>query len=281
MERVHHEKQCQKKSYRTARKFKLSPVFISLMGLLPLSQSYAGNIVVDPTQINGPGNNATANGTPLIDIADPNNKGISHNKFTEFNASNPGVVFNNSMTDGVSQIGGYALKNSNLSKESSAIITEVTGSKSSHLQGTLEVLGSKADLIIANENGIVVNGISTINSQSLTLSTGKAQQQDDGHYLLSVDKGNVLIDSAGVSTEGLDYFDIVSRSATLQGSISGPAAIKVLTGNNDYDPSSREHAVRAAGRKHASYRHLGFKRGLHVRQQDTADQYRERCGGET
>lgn len=235
-----------KKSCRTARKFKLSPVFISLMGLFPLSQSFAGNIVVDPTQINGPGINATANGTPLIDIADPNNKGISHNKFTEFNASKPGVVFNNSMTDGVSQIGGYALNNSNLSKESSAIITEVTGSKSSHLQGTLEVFGSKADLIIANENGIVVNGISTINSQSLTLSTGKAQQQDDGHYLLSVDRGNVLIDSAGVSTEGLDYFDIVSRSATLQGSISGPAAIKVLTGNNDYDLSSREHAVRAA-----------------------------------
>ncbi|WP_252152163.1 hemagglutinin repeat-containing protein [Enterobacter sp. SGAir0187] len=188
-----------------------------------------------------------ANGTPVINIADPNAKGISMNKFNEFNVDKQGMIFNNSMQDGVTKIGGYAVKNAQLQHEASAIISEVTGAKASYINGTMEVFGKKADVIIANENGISVNGATTINANSLTLSTGKVQAKDDGTYKLAVEKGGVSIAGQGINTDGLSYFDIVSRSAQLEGEIAGNADIKVLAGQNDYDLASRSHTVRSKG----------------------------------
>ena len=234
-----------KQKSKKKAKFRLSPLVIALLSVYPQATVFAQGIVVDPSQNNGLNVTVTANDTPLIQIADPNASGVSHNKFTDFNVSNPGVVFNNSTQDGVSQIGGLAMKNPNLTHAATGIITEVTGASASRLEGTLEVFGQQADLIIANENGIAVNGVSTINTGHLTLSTGKVVTQPDGNYTLSVERGNVSVGSGGMSTDNLDYFDIVSRSAILDGKISGKAAVKVLTGLNDYDPQSRTHRVRA------------------------------------
>ncbi|QZY39139.1 hemagglutinin repeat-containing protein [Enterobacter cancerogenus] len=188
-----------------------------------------------------------ANGTPVVNIADPNAKGISMNKFNEFNVEKQGMIFNNSMQDGVTKIGGYAVKNAQLQHEASAIISEVTGAKASYINGTMEVFGKKADIIIANENGISVNGATTINANSLTLSTGKVQANNDGSYKLAVEKGAVSVTGQGINTDGLGYFDIVSRSAQLEGEIAGKADIKVLAGQNDYDLATRSHTVRNKG----------------------------------
>jgi filamentous hemagglutinin family protein len=143
----------------------------------------------DNRQSKGPTMGQAANGTPVVNIADPNAKGISMNKFNEFNVEKQGMIFNNSMQDGVTKIGGYAVKNAQLQHEASAIISEVTGAKASYINGTMEVFGKKADIIIANENGISVNGATTINANSLTLSTGKVQANNDGSYKLAVEKG--------------------------------------------------------------------------------------------
>ena len=111
----------------------------------------------------------------------------------------------------------------------------------------MEVFGKKADIIIANENGISVNGATTINANSLTLSTGKVQANNDGSYKLAVEKGAVSVTGQGINTDGLGYFDIVSRSAQLEGEIAGKADIKVLAGQNDYDLATRSHTVRNKG----------------------------------
>ncbi len=108
------------------------------------------DILVDPTTPAGSTNviNA-ANGVPVIEIANPNAKGLSHNRFSEFDVQQPGVIFNNSRANGVSQIGGAVLLNPNLQRTATAILTEVTGNKPSTISGTLEVFGDKADLLIA------------------------------------------------------------------------------------------------------------------------------------
>ncbi|MGE2624684.1 hypothetical protein ACQH8C_26455, partial [Escherichia coli] len=81
----------------------------------------------------------------------------------------------------------------------------------------------------------------TVNANSLTLSTGKVQENKDGSYRLAVEKGNVTVTGQGISTEGLSYFDIVSRSAVLEGEIAGAADLKVVAGKNDYNLSDRSH----------------------------------------
>lgn len=223
----------------------LCPLFISIAGIL--SANAEAVTVPDTNQSNGPTMGQAANGTPVVNITDPNAKGVSLNKFDQFNVDQKGLILNNSMQDGVSKIGGYTVKNAQLEHEAKAIISEVTGAQASYINGTMEVFGKKADVIIANENGINVNGATTINANSLTLSTGKVQIKEDGNYKLAVEKGNVSLTGQGISTDGLSYFDIVSRSAKLEGEISGNADIKIVAGQNDYDLASRSHTVRATG----------------------------------
>ncbi|WP_318366211.1 filamentous hemagglutinin N-terminal domain-containing protein [Enterobacter sp.] len=225
---------------------RLAPLYLSLASIFsPLAE--AAGTVPDPRQPDGPTMGKTANDTPMVNIVNPNAKGVSHNKFDQFNVDKKGMVFNNSKTDGVTKIGGYAVKNGHLQQEASAIISEVTGAQASYINGTMEVFGKKSDIIIANENGISVNGATTINANGLTLSTGKVQAKSDGTYSLSVEKGNVTLTGQGISTDGLSYFDIVSRSAQLEGEIAGAADVKVLAGQNDYNLQTRSHTVRNKG----------------------------------
>ena len=110
----------------------------------------AADMQVDPSTPSGSTHvNNAGNGVPVIEIANPNSKGLSHNRFSEFDVQQPGVIFNNSRVNGVSQLGGAVLLNPNLQRTATAILTEVTGNKPSSLAGTLEVFGDKADLLIA------------------------------------------------------------------------------------------------------------------------------------
>ncbi|MEI2455825.1 C80 family cysteine peptidase [Lysobacter firmicutimachus] len=178
----------------------------------------------------------TANGTALINIVDPNASGLSHNKFTRFDVSAPGVVFNNSQADGVSKIGGYTINNPNLSRPANAILAEVTGNEASRISGALEVFGKSADLLIANQNGLYVNGLSTINANSLLLTTGRPIQAGAG---FEVGGGQVNI-AGPVNTTGLRFFDVVARSIELNGAVAGDAQLKFAAGLNAYDVGTRE-----------------------------------------
>ncbi|RZT42932.1 two-partner secretion domain-containing protein [Cupriavidus agavae] len=228
------------------QRMRLHPLYAAVVALMP---AIAGaEIVVDPNAAQRAGMNVTANGTPLVNIVNPNQRGISHNQFQKFNVDPNGVVFNNSMKDGVSAIGGLTMNNPNLSNQARAIIGEVTGPGTTGIRGAMEVFGGRADLIIANPNGISVNGASTINANSLTLSTGKVLGGPDGAMRLGIEGGMVGIEGAGISTEGLSHFDIVSRTAQINGEINGPANVKVVAGQGEYDPATRTHVAKAGAK---------------------------------
>ncbi|WP_271195797.1 two-partner secretion domain-containing protein, partial [Pseudomonas turukhanskensis] len=150
------------------------PVLLSLL-LAGLPTFALAEIVLDPTQRAGTNVISAANGVPVIEIANPNGKGLSHNRFTEFDVRQPGIIYNNSLVNGVSELGGAMLRNPNLSRAARAILTEVTGNKPSSISGTLEVFGTKADLLFANPNGLTLNGVTTLNTSSLTVSTGRVR----------------------------------------------------------------------------------------------------------
>ena len=116
---------------------------------------------IKPHASGGPSMTESANGTDVIQITNPNSGGISHNKFIDFSVgAGNGVIFNNNATKEpvVTKIGGIVVHNPNLNKAANAILTEVTGNKSSSINGTIEIAGQRADFILANENGIAVNG---------------------------------------------------------------------------------------------------------------------------
>lgn len=186
----------------------------------------------------GPGMTTSANGMDVVNIVDPNAGGISHNKFIDFSVgSGNGVIFNNNSTKDpyVSKTGGIVTHNPNLQKSASAILSEITGSKTSAINGTIEIAGQKADFILANENGITVNGGGFINTSGVTLTTGKPTITNSG-IDLNVQKGNIVIETGGVGTAG-DYFNIVSKTIELRGQVAPfdgekDADLTLLAGQN-------------------------------------------------
>ncbi|EGP05984.1 PfhB1, partial [Pasteurella multocida subsp. gallicida str. Anand1_poultry] len=70
----------------------------------------------------------TENHVIIVDIAKPNQNGISDNRFKKFNIPN-GAVFNNSAKEKRSQLVGYLPGNQNLTEgsEAKAILNQVTG----------------------------------------------------------------------------------------------------------------------------------------------------------
>ncbi len=199
-----------------------SYLLIYLTAFQPLHPAFAAGI----TAANGntqvvikPGN------VPVVNIATPNGAGISHNTYKDFNVGTPGAVLNNAIHGGKTQLGvtiENAKGNPNLKgKPAELIINEVTGGSRSELQGKLEVFGNKANVMIANPNGITCNGCGFINAPGVTLTTGKPQFDKQGVLeALEVKKGGVTIGGKGLDGSGADYVDIISRATELNGKIN-------------------------------------------------------------
>jgi filamentous hemagglutinin len=216
--------------------------------LLTVPGYVAAQLAVDPSSA-GTSITESINKVPVINITNPGSDGLSHNRFTEFNVHKPGLIFNNSKEDGISQIGGGLMKNPGLTQHATAILSEVTGNNPSYLEGTMEVFGQRADIIIANPNGVSINGVTTLNSNSLAVTTGWVQN-NNGNLQFVVDErsGRVTVGSGGVDTSGLSYFDIVARAVTLNGAVGSAAAatdISVTAGLNTYDAKTRTHIKNA------------------------------------
>ncbi|MER2473527.1 two-partner secretion domain-containing protein [Photorhabdus laumondii] len=194
-----------------------SYLLIYLTAIQPLHPAMAVGITPDNnrTQVQNQGN------VPVVNIATPNDAGISHNTYQEFNIATQGAVLNNATQTAQSQLAGQLNANPNLKgKAAELIINEVTGSGRSDLQGQLEIVGNKANVMIANPNGITCDGCGFINTASATLTTGKPQFDQQGALeALEVKKGQITIGGKGLDGKTTDYVDIISRAAELNGKI--------------------------------------------------------------
>ncbi|MCC8466610.1 two-partner secretion domain-containing protein, partial [Photorhabdus bodei] len=194
-----------------------SYLLIYLTAIQPLHPAIAVGITPDNnrTQVQNQGN------VPVVNIATPNDAGISHNTYQEFNVATQGAVLNNATQEAQSQLAGQLNANPNLKgKAAELIINEVTGSGRSDLQGQLEIAGNKANVMIANPNGITCDGCGFINTAGATLTTGKPQFDKQGALeALDVKKGQITIGGKGLDGKTTDYVDIISRATELNGKI--------------------------------------------------------------
>ncbi|WP_285129953.1 filamentous hemagglutinin N-terminal domain-containing protein [Leclercia adecarboxylata] len=192
-------------------------------------------------------------GTQIIDIEAPNAAGVSHNMYREFNVGSKGMILNNNGSNYTHNTLGNIAKNNNLTNGSaSVILNEVISNKSSSLQGFIEVGGQKADVVIANPNGITCSGCSFINTNKAVLTTGKVNFSDTGAISsYDVTGGNITIGKDGMDAAN-NYAVILADAININGTITAANAI-IGGGNFTFDNSTGKLT---SHQKSASLKHL-------------------------
>ena len=213
-----------------------------LIGLIlcPPQMALAGGITPDAAApaAHQASMDAAQNGVPVVNIVAPNGSGMSHNMFTDFNVGAQGVIINNGIAPGVSQLGGALAQNPNFSGQAaSTILNEVTGAGRSSIQGYTEIFGQSANYILANPNGISINGGGFINTPRATLTTGVPQYSGGAFQGVDVRGGDVLVEGAGVNADNIDAFAIVTRAAQINAAIYAKK-LSITTGQNRLNPAT-------------------------------------------
>lgn len=236
---------CKSKPGKLVKKATALVTSVSLV-LTTIASSFApasAQVITDPTAPIEFRPNVTSsdNGTPTLNIVKPSSGGVSHNKLREYNIDTRGLILNNSGLGGTSIIGGKVESNPNLVGGGSAkiIVNEVTGSRRSNLNGVTEVFGSKADVIVANPNGIDCMGCGFINTGRATLTTGAPLiDYNAGTVGLETRSGDITISGTGVSAadgHSPDEIRLDAKSIRIDGLIDARGRIDLKAGSNRTD----------------------------------------------
>ncbi|WP_413739800.1 hemagglutinin repeat-containing protein [Sodalis sp. RH14] len=182
---------------------------------------------------------STRNGLPQVNITAPNQAGLSHNHFQQFDVGPQGAILNNSAEMITTQMAGIIQGNPNLNPNAAparVILNEVNSDNPSQLRGFLEVAGGMAQVIVANPSGIVCDGCGTINAGRMTLTTGRPQLNADGSLAgYQVERGLVRVEGGGLNNDARHdtrYVDILARAVKLNASVRAENEILVVAGRN-------------------------------------------------
>lgn len=228
---------------------KLRWAIASLFFAVHLPSAIAGGVVVAP----GPGGTAqlqTQGGVPIVNIVAPNGAGLSHNQFLDYNVDRQGLVLNNALQAGQSQLAGQLAANPQLQGQAaSVILNEVISRNPSAINGAQEIFGRAADYVLANPNGISVNGGSFINTPNASLLVGRPELNDGKLQALSTRdaSGQLQIQSGGLrNAEG--SVNLIAPRIDSQGRIDARDQLNLTVGRNQVDYASGQvKAVDPAG----------------------------------
>ncbi|MEC6830698.1 hemagglutinin repeat-containing protein [Photobacterium toruni] len=190
--------------------------------------SYAVGIVA----VNGGPNVATvANGVEVINIVKPNQNGLSHNQYNQYNVNKPGAVLNNSLKAGQSQLAGQLGRNHNLQGQvASVILNEVISRNPSLLLGKQEIFGMAADYVLANPNGITCDGCGFINTNRSSLVVGNPLIENGKLDKYRIDNQNKLqINGQGLTAANV--LDLIAPSVHVNGTVTADD-INAISGHN-------------------------------------------------
>ena len=183
----------------------------------------------------------TANGIPLVNITAPSSGGVSRNEYETFNVPDKGAILNNSYTLSKTELAGYVQGNNNMAERPAKIIVnEVTGAGPTSMDGFLEVAGNRADVVIANPNGITVNGGGFINTGKAFLTTGKPVYDGEDHLQrFDITGGDILIEGKGLGGKETESLAILSRAVRINAGIWAKD-LHITTGANSIDAKTLE-----------------------------------------
>ena len=183
----------------------------------------------------------TSNGIPLVQITAPTASGVSRNLYTDFNVPEKGAVLNNAHKVTNTKLAGYVQANPNLGRGTAKlIVNEVTGTNKTAMKGFLEVAGDRAGVIVANPNGIAVNGGGFLNTSRAMLTTGRPRYADSGDVAsLQVTDGTIQVDGKGLDASEPDQVDMLARAVQLNAGVWAKEA-HIVTGRNEVTYGSLE-----------------------------------------
>ncbi|MDD1016221.1 hemagglutinin repeat-containing protein [Pseudomonas rubra] len=176
-------------------------------------------------------------GVPIVNIVAPNTGGLSHNQFLDYNVGQQGVVLNNALQAGQSQLAGQLAANQQLhGQAASVILNEVISRNASQLNGAQEIFGRAADFVLANPNGISVNGGSFINTPNASLVVGRPELQDGKLQGLNTQdtRGQLDIHGGGLrNAEG--SINLIAPRIDSKGELTALDQLNVTVGRNQLD----------------------------------------------
>ncbi|MGA4334010.1 filamentous hemagglutinin N-terminal domain-containing protein, partial [Ralstonia nicotianae] len=148
-----------------------------------------------------------ANGRPVVNIA-PSTAGVSHNTYTSFNVGPVGADLNNATV------------------RARTIVNQVTSTDPSLIQGNIAVLGPRANVIIANPNGITVDGGSFTNTGNVALTTGQVSFNDfttgagqlQRNVVLNTGAGAINIGPGGLAGAMLNL-ELIAKQVRVAGAV--------------------------------------------------------------
>ena len=197
--------------------------------------TFAADIVADASapEAQRPYVTETANGIPLVQIARPDGNDVSVNHYEAFSVPERGAILNNAFLFSNTQLAGYIEGNPNLSGGPARIIVnEVMSDCPSELRGFLEVAGTKADVIIANPNGIYADGAGFLNTSRAILAAGRTERDAAGGYIgLRIEDGRAHITGKGLDARGADSAEIYARAVAVNAGLWANHA-KIVVGQN-------------------------------------------------
>ncbi|WP_338862693.1 hemagglutinin repeat-containing protein [Mycetohabitans rhizoxinica] len=176
----------------------------------------------------------TQNGLPQVDIARPSGAGVSVNHYHQFDVQAPGAILNNASAVVKTDQAGYINGNPHFDPNQSArlIVNEVHSLEASQLRGHVEVAGPRAEVVVANPSGIVVNGGGFINTSRATLTTGQPYYGADGSLAgFNVSRGLVTVHGAEFKASDIDQVDLIARAVQANAKIYAKN-LNVVTGAN-------------------------------------------------
>ena len=179
------------------------------------------------------------NGITLVNVAGPSAGGVSRNDYTNFNVPQNGVILNNSYQVANTKLGGYIPGNPNMMRGSAnVIVNEVTSHNPTEMKGFIEVAGRKASVVVANPNGITVDGGGFINTDRAVLTTGKTEYDSKGNLnSYRVEQGRISINGNGLNAKDANSLQILTEATNVNAGVWANT-IETRTGKNRVDANT-------------------------------------------
>lgn len=179
-------------------------------------------------------------GVPVIDIVPPNASGLSHNQFIDYNVGTPGLVLNNATEAGRSQLAGALAANPQFQGQAaSTILNEVVSRNASLIEGPQEIFGRPADYILANPNGITLNGGSFINTTRAGFVVGTpAFEEQQLKYLDTLTASGTLQVLENGQSNASGALELIAPRVDSKGLLTAGEALNITVGRNRVDSRS-------------------------------------------